>query len=105
MLAWASKGLGMSTNDTNADRLRTRSIRVADHVSANSERDAIVARAAQAPVETGTPRILLVATVRWPLAARLAISTAWGARFRPGALPDIRSSRRARSSAFTVAAC
>ena len=31
----------MSMNDTNPDRLRTRSMRVADHVSANSERDAI----------------------------------------------------------------
>jgi hypothetical protein len=74
MLPWASKGLGLSMNDTNADRFRTRSIRVADHDSANSERDAIVAPTAQGPIEIGIPRILLAATVRWPLAARLAIS-------------------------------
>jgi len=64
----------MSMNDTNADRLRARSVRVADHDSATSERSAIVPPAAQGPLETGIPRILLAATVRWPLAARLAIS-------------------------------
>ena len=74
MLPLASKGLGMSMNDTNTDRLRTRSIRVAEHDSANSERAAIEAPAAQDPIETRIPRILLAATVRWPLAARLAIS-------------------------------
>ena len=64
----------MSMNDTNADRLRMRSIGVADRDSANSERGAIVAPAAQDPIETRIPRILIAATVRWPLAARLAIS-------------------------------
>lgn len=64
----------MSMNDTNADRLETRSLRVADHDSANGARGAIVGPAAQAPIETKIPRILLAATVRWPLAARLAIS-------------------------------
>ena len=74
MLPLASKGFGLSMNDTNSDRLRTRSIRAADRDSANSERNAIAAPDAQGPIETRTPRILLAATVRWPLAARLAIS-------------------------------
>ena len=53
-------------NDTNADRLRTRSIRAADHDSANTDRGAIEAAAAQHRIETPIPRILLAATVRWP---------------------------------------
>jgi predicted ATP-grasp superfamily ATP-dependent carboligase len=61
-------------SDTKADRLATRSIRVAEHDSANSERAAIEAPASHDAIETRNPRILLVATVRWPLAARLAIS-------------------------------
>ena len=61
-------------NDVNVpDRLRT-PIRVAGRDSADSEHGSIVRSTAQDPNETRIPRILIVATVRWPLAARLAIS-------------------------------